>query len=80
MTVIDNRGGTVRGTLRWITEVEGTLKMTLRGLRGSLIGWRSRALLGLVGLVVGGGLRIDTDRLIKLQWDKVQNNSPSLSG
>ena len=33
-----------------------------------------------LGLVVGGGLRIDTDRLIKLQWDKVQNNSPSLSG
>ena len=46
-------------------------------LRGSLIGWRSHVLLGL-GLVVDGGLKIDTDRLIKLQWDKVQNNSPSL--
>ena len=78
--MIDNRGGTVRGTLRWITEVVENDFERFERVFESLIGWRSRALLGLVGLVVGGGLRIDTDRLIKLQWDKVQNNSPSLSG
>ena len=70
----------MRGTLRWITEVVENDFERFERVFESLIGWRSRALLGLVGLVVGGGLRIDTDRLIKLQWDKVQNNSPSLSG